>query len=535
MNFKFKFLSIVILSITLLNLFQTSFAFADNQNTNYYENLAKKVFQINTYKYNEITDNYQTQQYGSAVLIWKNLLLTNAHVIVDENWKPTWLHEACMTTSSKEAPSCFSDLKVLKYDNEKDLALLLITNTKYDVDPVELSNEDIEIGSDIDIIWYPYNGWETISITKWSVSGKQDWNYKTDANLDSGNSWGWGFNEDGEFIGIPTFVIEWYSSMWYIIWVNEIKNFLITNKRSFSKKNENFTNFLAKKYLDEEKEIIDNDVFKNNIFSEFWFSIEKTIEKNEYWMFLYLLTSWDNYILISVDRFSKKGTSSSIIKMNEKSFNNIPGVKKTSISKKLGKNIWKTLEAEASSQIFKMYTIEDTSWGTAITIVTNTNDKEIINNIDEIVWWIEIKNLKKPEKSITFPNVDFSRITNRNIWILKAFDTIWNLSIYLLLNDYNDWISLSLDKVINNEIELKDSIDKSAKIASLLWAENVKTIEKSWVYSISYEIDWNTKIVTISKVYHNWNEYLIQAEIDFQSNDTEKEFVLDTLFTLLAK
>ena len=69
---------------------------------------------------------YIMEQYGSAVLIAENILLTNAHVITDSAGTLNLQYEACQTVSDQEAPKCFSTLQLLKYDKKTDLALLKI-------------------------------------------------------------------------------------------------------------------------------------------------------------------------------------------------------------------------------------------------------------------------------------------------------------------------------------------------------------------------------------------------------------------------
>ena len=71
---------------------------------------------------------YVMEQYGSAVLIAENVLLTNAQVITDANGSLNLQYEACQTISDQEAPKCFSTLQLLKYDKKTDLALLKILN-----------------------------------------------------------------------------------------------------------------------------------------------------------------------------------------------------------------------------------------------------------------------------------------------------------------------------------------------------------------------------------------------------------------------
>lgn len=99
------------------------------------------IFKIQAYSYNRVSDVYTMDQYGSAVLIAKNILLTNAHVITDANDALTLQYEACKTVSDDEAPVCFSTLQLLRYDKNSDLALLQI------VDPVDDMPDPVTMGS----------------------------------------------------------------------------------------------------------------------------------------------------------------------------------------------------------------------------------------------------------------------------------------------------------------------------------------------------------------------------------------------------
>jgi V8-like Glu-specific endopeptidase len=97
------------------------------------------IFKIQAYSYNSISDMYQLEQYGSAVLVAKDILLTNAHVVTDNDNKFTLQYEACKTVSSSESPVCFSTLQLLSYDKNADLALLKIVTPTDDMpNPVTL-------------------------------------------------------------------------------------------------------------------------------------------------------------------------------------------------------------------------------------------------------------------------------------------------------------------------------------------------------------------------------------------------------------
>ena len=224
------------------------------------------IFKIQAYSYNRLSEIYTLEQYGSAVLIAKNILLTNAHVITDDNNNLTLQYEACQTVSDQQAPKCFSTLQLLKYDKDADLALLQIVNPSNDMpDPVVLNSGTLNVGENIHIIWYPANGGETITTTQGTIAWFENGYYKTDANVDEGNSWWWGFDNEWEFIGIPTFVVNGQTTLWYIIPTDIIKQFIVwgfgtTYKSKFSA---SFDKRLKSIYTTQTKWIIENNLFNH--------------------------------------------------------------------------------------------------------------------------------------------------------------------------------------------------------------------------------------------------------------------------------
>lgn len=111
------------------------------------------------------------EQYGSAVLIAKDILLTNAHVITDMNDKLTLQYEACMTVSDQELPTCFSILKLISYDKDADLALLQIVDPMDNMPtPVTMFSGALNVGANIRIVGYPANGGETITTTQGTIA-----------------------------------------------------------------------------------------------------------------------------------------------------------------------------------------------------------------------------------------------------------------------------------------------------------------------------------------------------------------------------
>jgi hypothetical protein len=90
------------------------------------DHLATKVFQLNVYKYDEAFNRYILIQYGSAVLVDTDKIITNAHVVYKSSTKETYFYQVCKITSIKDNPVCFSPAQLIRLDIADDLALLTI-------------------------------------------------------------------------------------------------------------------------------------------------------------------------------------------------------------------------------------------------------------------------------------------------------------------------------------------------------------------------------------------------------------------------
>jgi V8-like Glu-specific endopeptidase len=64
-------------------------------------------------------------QWGSAVLLDSNRIITNAHVVLNEQSNtPTGKYEICRSSPDKKDPECFTTGKLISYDTVADLAVL---------------------------------------------------------------------------------------------------------------------------------------------------------------------------------------------------------------------------------------------------------------------------------------------------------------------------------------------------------------------------------------------------------------------------
>lgn len=185
-----------------------------------------KVLKIIAYEKDPMFENYIAKRLGSAVLIQNNKIITNAHVVLNENNQLAEGFEICKTTASSTNPICFTTATVDYYDEDRDLAILTLASTTWLPSPVSLSSVGAKNGEEIFVRGYPGIWWTSITLTKGIISGIEKEKYKSDVKIDHGNS-GWGaFNKRGELIGIPNSALEDTDTMSYIIPSSIIQEFL---------------------------------------------------------------------------------------------------------------------------------------------------------------------------------------------------------------------------------------------------------------------------------------------------------------------
>lgn len=181
--------------------------------------------------------------WGSASVIddqW--LLLTNNHVVSDENGNPMSAFAICRTVSTNSRPDCSYTASLVARDSIKDIALLRInpkninnTDTDYTLFPKATLGYDYTPTAQDPVvaIWYPWIGIDTITQTVGVVAGTQEVNdqtyIKTDALIEWWNS-GWPLVKDNVIIGINTFTYGNWWSLAYALSVSEVKDFITTNK-----------------------------------------------------------------------------------------------------------------------------------------------------------------------------------------------------------------------------------------------------------------------------------------------------------------
>ena len=139
-------------------------------------------------------------------------VLTNAHVVYDDNGAPCRELVVWFTRSFEEEPDDWVRAALVAADRRLDLAVLQLEAPVSADRSVWVAAQQLEPGESIRILGYPGAGGLTMTLTRGSYSGMIDYEgeayIKTDADISEGNSGGAAFDESGVFIGVPTAGIE---------------------------------------------------------------------------------------------------------------------------------------------------------------------------------------------------------------------------------------------------------------------------------------------------------------------------------------
>lgn len=392
------------------------------------------IFKIQSYSYDKLSNKYTLEQYGSAVLIANNILLTNVHVITDSNNGLTLQFEACQTISDQESPKCFSTLQLLKYDKNSDLALLQIINPSNNMpDPVIMWSGTLNVGDAIHIIGYPANGGTTITTTQGTIAWFENNYYKTDANVDEWNSWWGSFDNAWEFIGIPTFVVNGQTTLWYIIPTDTIKKFIAwgigtTYTQKYSSL---FDQRIKSVYMLQTRWIIDNTLFTTPDFSGIGLKLDSAIEKKSNNLYRYSFSNKnDSYVdlmsLIATDNTAvTKYINDAIKDLTDRWF-----APKRS-TKRIGTTTRTVISFGDSDRVGYDYVQTTSTTKTYLEFTVLVDKADVASDLSDLIQFVEKTTLKKSYIKPQVFNLPMIKLSSK-----------WNISIVKYFND--NWLSINI-------------------------------------------------------------------------------------------
>lgn len=200
---------------------------------------------VQVISYSDIYGKYpQMMWWWSASVINKNwVIISNDHVVDAGNGALASAFSVCVTKEVSKKPVCDYTASLIARDEKLDISLLKIDPTDIYGNPVDYTKfKTIDIDFNYEpknqdetiAIGYPWVGADTISETKWIVSGVSEYNgyryIKTDTLIAGGNSGG-AFIKDGKLIWVPTFGMWgwWENTMGYALLIKEAESFISEN------------------------------------------------------------------------------------------------------------------------------------------------------------------------------------------------------------------------------------------------------------------------------------------------------------------
>lgn len=139
-------------------------------------------------------------------------MLTNAHVVLDDNRMPCRDISVWFTESFEREPTRGLPAVLVSHDRLLDLAVLELSRPEAAGGGIEIAVQSLEPGETITILGYPGDGGLTMTLTQGVYSGMSQFEgqsyIKTDADISPGSSGGAAFDEAGVFIGVPTAGVE---------------------------------------------------------------------------------------------------------------------------------------------------------------------------------------------------------------------------------------------------------------------------------------------------------------------------------------
>lgn len=193
---------------------------------------------VQAYRLARNGDIFQAAMASATIISPAGLLLTNSHVVLDDNNKPYDVFAVCLTFNENQEPVCEYSAFLAARDENLDLALLKMAgvNNRGGVLPaLPFYNAnfagEVGVGQSLNIYGYPDIGGKTLTRTQGQLSGYEERSgvkyLKTDADISSGNSGGSALDESGNFVGVPTYVMSSYENIGYVLDIKEAQSFII--------------------------------------------------------------------------------------------------------------------------------------------------------------------------------------------------------------------------------------------------------------------------------------------------------------------
>jgi len=250
--------------------FCTPFAFAQN------EKIISETVKI--ISYNLTANNHVIEKsLASGTLISEDgLILTNNHVVMDENNEPYEAFAICMVTDKQSKPNCLYTASLVAKEKSTDMAILQINsedilgNSLPKFQYLDYQNNSLpEVSDTIVVDGFPGIGGKTLTTTEGQVSGYEEregiTHLKTDTTISAGNSGGTAKNSTGNFIGVPSYLRSNLTTLGYIIPLHEVENWITDNLEKEPQIDETAVNLLnellAKKYQVRENQHYTSDFF----------------------------------------------------------------------------------------------------------------------------------------------------------------------------------------------------------------------------------------------------------------------------------
>lgn len=201
------------------------------------------VIQIKSYKTTFDSNTELLWWWSASIINDKGVIITNNHVVDDGKGNVLEIFNVCVSPEEWEKTQCPYTASLISRDDAMDIAILKIDEKNIYWQKVDYSKfKTIAVDFDfvpkswdeVEAVGYPWVGSDTITKTKWIVSGtakNNDITYiKTDALIAGGNSWG-ALISWGKLVWIPTFTRGGFSdsNLGYALLISEAKEFITSN------------------------------------------------------------------------------------------------------------------------------------------------------------------------------------------------------------------------------------------------------------------------------------------------------------------